>query len=110
MLNVLPKTEFCARMMCVSLGLLKKANPATHGIKHNEPNNVYHGSDGPRSPSKSLSSKPPKISDVDTLDTMKSNMTKPSIERIVFHFEDGYAKTSPAGGGLNGVIGRPCMK
>ena len=94
----------------MSRGLLKKAKPATHGIKHKEPKSVYHGSDGPRSPSKSLSSKPPKMSEVDTLATMKSNMTKPSIERIVFHFEDGYAKTSPAGGGLNGVMGRPCMR
>ena len=89
MLNVLPKTEFCARMMCVRRGLLKKANPATHGIKHNEPNSVYHGSDGPRSPSKSPSSKPPKMRVVETLATIKSSVTKPSIERIVFHLEDG---------------------
>jgi len=109
MLNVRPNIDSVPRMTWVSLGRRKKVNPTTHGIKQAEPKIVKSGFEGPRSPSRSLSRIPANIATAETWTIMNTSNTKPSIERTTFHGDDGCAKVRPGGGGVNGVVGRPCM-
>ena len=109
MLNVSPKGDSLPRIMWVSFGRRRNANPATHGIKHAEPKMVNQEFEGPISPSKSLSRIPAKIGTDDTWTIIRTRNTKPSIERTTFQGEDGCANTRPGGAGVNGVAGRPCM-
>jgi hypothetical protein len=96
-------------MTWVSLGRRREEKPMMHGIRHAVPKRVKNGFEGPRSPSKSLSRIPPNIATNETCTIISTRNTNPSIERTTFQGVDGCASVRPGGGGVNGVVGRPCM-